>query len=32
MQGLLSASEAEIGQVKGIGQVLARQIYKILHE
>lgn len=32
MQGLLSASEADIGQVKGIGAVLARQIYKILHE
>jgi excinuclease ABC subunit C len=32
MQGLLSASEAEIGQVKGIGNMIARQLYKILHE
>jgi excinuclease ABC subunit C len=32
MQGLLSASETEIGKSKGLVSVLARQIYKILHE
>lgn len=32
MQQLLSASEHEIAQVKGIGKMLASTIYKVLHD
>lgn len=32
IQGVLKASEKELGMVNGIGQVMARTIYKILHE
>lgn len=32
IQGVLKASEKELGMVNGIGTVMARTIYKILHE
>ena len=32
IQGVLKASENEIASIKGIGPILARTIYKILHE
>lgn len=32
MQGVLKASEKELSMVTGIGEVMARTIYKVLHE
>ncbi|MBS9780126.1 MAG: excinuclease ABC subunit C, partial [Moraxellaceae bacterium] len=32
IQKVLGASEQELAEVKGIGKVMARTIYKVLHE
>ena len=32
IQGVLKASEKDLTQVPGLGEVVARTIYKVLHE